>query len=1389
MRYHGNQFVTGTHRLLLAAHLPGQALPLEGNQGVANALNGRRVDLVLGPVSVEFWRKQRLDNSFQIGGRLQGGETEIAIAVRKDWPILRGLLDKAILSLSEADYAAIRMRWMLPGPEMGPGERRVDLAPRERIWLEDHPLLRYCFTPDRAPFDFVEDGSNQGMFPDYLQLFARRLGAQFTPVATEDWAQAQERLQRRDCDLLVGSIQALAADALLFTRPFLDVPQVFLAKSDKPFVPRLDHLAGRRVGVLAGAPKAHGYPDRFPDLVWVEDRPAGLLARLERGDVHAVLLNLEMADRLVKERLPKYKIIGKMDGPHLVSVAVRGDWPELVAALDKAVASLSEADHNDIQRRWSRVTLAQPVDFTLLWQVAGGLLALLLLLLYWNRSLARSRAAVQRSEAFIRTTLDALSEHLCVLDGEGTVITVNRAWKAFAAANPPIPANYGVGANYLAICERAEGASADQAARFGEGLRAVLRGERAEFHLEYLCDAPDQARWFIARAVPFHEVSGPGRVLVTHEDITQRKQAELAREAARLRMEDTLAVRDTLLNNALVAIAFMKERRFVWVNDQMVAMLGYPREEILGRSVEPLYADPEDFARVGREAPPVLLRGDSYQGEFRYRRKDGSTFWCQISGRLVDPADPAKGAIYIVNDIDERRRAEEALRANEEKLRGLYELSPLGIALTDMQGRYLEFNDAFARITGYPAEELKTLDYWTLTPPEYAAQEQAQLASLQTTGRYGPYQKEYLRKDGTRVPLRLNGMRVAGRDGQPLIWSLVEDITDQVRTEAQVRKLSRAVEQSHSTIVITNLDAHIEFANPAFTRSTGYTLAEALDQNPRILQSGEHDAVFYQAMWDTLSRGEVWQGELHNKRKDGSLYWEFATISPVKDDAGRTTHYVAVKEDITAQRQQQAELRQAKEAAEAANRAKSAFLANMSHELRTPLNAMLGHAQILQRDAGLNDKQRRSVETILRSGDHLITLINDILDLAKIEAGRLDLASAPCDLHALFRGLEELFKMRAQDKGIGFRYLETTPLPTLVQADEKRLRQIAMNLLGNAVKFTEKGEVRLEAGYLKIPASSPPPPQGGAAETGREFLELAVIDTGIGIPPERIDSLFQPFQQEGSAEYRNQGTGLGLAIVRQLIEQMRGAIEVQSEPGQGSRFSLRLPLLALAESPMERNARPVGPPIGYRRSDGGAAPLRILVVDDQADNREVLRGLLTPLGFEILEAEDGAGALALAAEQRPDLVLMDLVMPGMNGLEATRRLLALPGLDPAPVVIACSASAYPEDRGKSANAGCRDHIAKPVRGEELFAALKRHLSLIWETAPAAEPAGPEGGVPVIDPRQREALLAIVRRGNIMQLRKALEALPRVPPELREALGRFDLKRVRALLEGGHWEKT
>ncbi|MEO5346334.1 MAG: ATP-binding protein [Magnetococcus sp. YQC-9] len=513
-----------------------------------------------------------------------------------------------------------------------------------------------------------------------------------------------------------------------------------------------------------------------------------------------------------------------------------------------------------------------------------------------------------------------------------------------------------------------------------------------------------------------------------------------------------------------------------------------------------------------------------------------------------------------------------------------------------------------------------------------------------------------------------------------------------------------AMRAAANTIVITDVSGRIQWVNPAFTRSTGYSFEEAVGCNPRILKSDHQDQAFYRHLWNTILCGQVWRGVFINKRKDGSLIHEESTITPVINPAGRITHFIAIKLDVTERVRIERELKEATIKAEAANQAKSDFLATMSHEIRTPLNVVLGILELLK-DSHPDAASQEQIQLATTSGRSLLFLINDILDYSKIEADQLALESVPFNLAELLAQTTQAMMPLAQEKGITIKCFFPRIFPSAVMGDPNRIRQIFTNLIGNAIKFTPPdGHITCLGGPI-------------ARTEGRIEYLFEVRDTGIGVPVEEQQRIFERFAQANAATTRQfGGTGLGLAICRRLIRMMGGEIEVDDNPHavSGASFIFTLAL-------REQGTADLEPVTTSTLASSVTTPspsidnARILIVDDQSANLTVTLGMLTKIGCarsRCVTATSGLLALEHFQADSFDLVFMDCQMPLMDGYQTTRLIRQWEQQQerlPVPIV-ALTADVTQHNRQTGREAGMNDFLAKPVSLEELRQMLQKHLT-------------------------------------------------------------------------------
>ena len=888
------------------------------------------------------------------------------------------------------------------------------------------------------------------------------------------------------------------------------------------------------------------------------------------------------------------------------------------------------------------------------------------------------------------------------------------------------------------------------------------------------------------------EVSSQGatfegrRVLITViRDMTARKQAQTELLAAKKRLEDTNNSLEQRVQERTRQLFESEERlrvaaqnadigtyRYDFTTRQVQCSPEYKRlygvapdqdmNQNLGQDMLPLNVLPADRERViaAVKAASHPTGDGRFYCEHRIQRPDGSIRWIRIAGLTEFGSENGvllpRSATGAALDITAMKQTEELMRMNEERYRMLFNSGSDAIfvrELTDTQRQpFVEVNDVACAWFGYSRDELLKMSPWDLdaTVPDERVKA---LNQRLRAGERVLFETQVVSRNGRQFPVEL-ASQAFPLAGKMMAMEIVRDVSDRKKAEEELLKLSRVVEQSPTPIVLTDTAARITYVNPAFTQVTGYTSADVLGQNPRLLKSGVLPPEFYQNLWNTLRAGEVWRGEICNKKKNGDFFWESAAIAPVRNAAGVVTCYAGIKEDITRTKQIESELRQAKMDADAANSAKSTFLANMSHEIRTPLNAILGYTQLLRRDSSLPAAVQTKLGTINRSGEHLLELVNDVLEMAKIEAGRISIEPGAFDLNRLLEDLLAMFRPQTEAKGLSLRLVRSHDLPGYVMADEGRLRQILVNLCGNAVKFTHQGHVELRCSHQLDSA-------------GQHRLDIAIADSGIGIAPADCRRLFGHFEQIRSGPTAQTGTGLGLAISREYARLMGGDITVSSREGHGSVFRVKIPV-SLSSAAHVAGLNVVRRVIGLAP---GQAPIRILVVDDNESNRDWLVTLLREMNFEVREAECGAEAVHLCTEWKPRLVLMDLRMPGMDGYEATRRIKGLPG-GKEMVVIALTASAVGVDFQTARAAGAVEVLGKPFDINTLFDKMTRHLGIRFHYEEEASGAATEAAPPFNPAR-------------LADLPRALRT------ELREAVANGDQARIEARLNdvAGHDEQA
>jgi PAS domain S-box-containing protein len=506
------------------------------------------------------------------------------------------------------------------------------------------------------------------------------------------------------------------------------------------------------------------------------------------------------------------------------------------------------------------------------------------------------------------------------------------------------------------------------------------------------------------------------------------------------------------------------------------------------------------------------------------------------------------------SEIEIRKQSELELKKSEEKFRNIFQKNVVVKLIIDPEnGNIIDANQAASAFYGWPMETLQKMNISqinTLSPEDLKKELEKARTMEKKYFEFG-----HRKADGSLVDVEVfsSCIKIGNKE---FLYSIVHDITDKKKAEEKLKLLNRAVEASSVSVVITDAEGQINYINPYFTKLTGYSFEEARGKNPRVLKSGNQPKTFYEELWNSILSGNEWSGEFNNKKKNGELFWEKAIISPILNSEGKVINFVAIKEDITERKKMLEELVAAKEHAEESDRLKSAFLANMSHEIRTPMNGILGFSELLKEPGLTGEQQQHYIRIIEKSGVRMLNIINQIIDISKIEAGLMKLEMQESNINEQIEYIHTFFKPEAETKGINLSFRNTLPQnEAIITTDREKLYAILTNLVKNAIKYTKEGSI--EFGYKMVETQCIASPQNIAS------LQFYVKDTGIGIPKNRQEAIFERFiQADITDKMAYQGAGLGLTISKAYVEMLGGKIWVESEEGIGSTFYFTLPFNA-----------------------------------------------------------------------------------------------------------------------------------------------------------------------------------------------------------------------------------
>ncbi|MDZ8050198.1 MAG: PAS domain S-box protein [Aulosira sp. ZfuVER01] len=923
----------------------------------------------------------------------------------------------------------------------------------------------------------------------------------------------------------------------------------------------------------------------------------------------------------------------------------------------------------------------------------------------------QAQEALSENNILLRSILENTPDFIVVKDCQGSYVALNSNLANFIGK--PIEEIIGKDDSQLL--------PPDDARQIMAKDQQIITTGIAETYEEDVSNGNISGTFFTTKA-PWRDADGNilGTIAITR-NISDRKQAELALQKSEERYRYLISATSQLF----------------WVSppDGIVIEDNPAWREYTGQTWEEYQGwgwldaiHPEDRLLMAESWGAAVKTCSPYQQEFRLRRHDGEYRYTLTRGVPVLEADGSiREWIGTCSDIHDRKQIELALQQSEERFRSLLEASSHIIWTTDAEGAFVTDQPQWRAYTGQTVAEHWGWGWLNMMHPEDKAHTNEAWSAAVANRSVYETETRIQRYDGEYRYFSCRAVPIFNPDNSFREWvGANTDITERRQAEQALRQTLEILDSASDSIIIRDMDDRITYWNRGAEILYGWKREEVIGKYIHTFLQTDFPKPIETVLNEFLEQGH-WEGELHHTTRNGRQIIVSSRWTLQRDAKGQSYTQLEINNDITERKQFELALAQAKEAAEAASHAKSEFLANMSHELRTPLNGILGYAQILQRSRHLNEDERSRIDVIYQCGSHLLTLINDILDLSKIEAQKVELM--PSDFHfpAFLQGVAEMCRIRAELKGIQFHHQLALELPVAIRADEKRLRQVLINLLSNAIKFTDAGSVTFTISY---------------ASEGK--IRFEIRDSGIGIVPDKLQAIFQPFEQAGDRRRQIEGTGLGLAISQRIVELMGSTIQVQSDVGVGSIFWFEVHLPEADEWVKTSQADDYGQIIGIKDRKP-----KILVIDDKWENRSVINNLLSPIGFNVTEAIDGEEGWQKILEFQPDLVITDLLMPKLDGFELIKRVRESETYQDIMIIVS-SASVFESDQHRSIEAGGNDFMPKPVQASLLFQKLRHYLDLDWiyEQKKPDNQLNMENAELVLPPQAEiEILYELVMKGN------------------------------------------